>query len=401
MPANLIMIQLQHPEFPGTTVLNGKSWALCGMISFLEDMTLGLGAEELNLKQKGRHFQDLLPAEDGSYTLELAIELPDRLPHPQDSIDYSWPIKIGDTETLNVCFSNQMLGIRFREGKGNRCVLLPAFSWNHFKKGKDSGIPNQAHIEYLNTVATTQFKIDGRDAHDALMNHIETCLDKFITAIKRTIAAHMMVADSPQWILNPMLERHSVEYFYLILQGKESQGLVSQRLCTNVFKASLVTKPQEQEETEKIQSFARGDVSISDGVLFLNASRSYLEAGTNRFALLLLAVAVEIATSRTVNNMLSDSGCSRTKLDKYRGRDITFGLMLNVLLFASAPKEVEIDRNLIGDMDRIRDLRNILMHYGEFKTNTAEIRRLSDRAREYYDLLTRIELHISKGDGEP
>jgi hypothetical protein len=105
--------------------------------------------------------------------------------------------------------------------------------------------------------------------------------------------------------------------------------------------------------------------------------------------LLHLAIAAELATTRYVHAEYIARGVSKTKLDNSK-TEIAFSIMLNIEIPALSPPDQKPDRQLLGKIDRIRTLRNDLMHYGRFASTQSELRELYSASKQFIEYLDTI-----------
>jgi hypothetical protein len=128
---------------------------------------------------------------------------------------------------------------------------------------------------------------------------------------------------------------------------------------------------------------------VDAGVKALRTAESYIQAGAYDFALLLVAIAIELATTRFVYAALRRSGVTKKQLDNVE-KDLTFSIMLNTQIAALAPPERKPDPTLIADIDRIRKRRNDLMHKGSFDISRIEVYTMMKSATRYLEYISEI-----------
>ncbi len=112
--------------------------------------------------------------------------------------------------------------------------------------------------------------------------------------------------------------------------------------------------------------------------------------GVKEYVLLLSVIAAEVATQRFIHKSLLGSSVSKTKLEEAE-KDLTYSLMLNVVLVAVTPKNKKPDKGLLGKMNRARSLRNGYMHNGELPEDSKEIVDLYENTKEFVKYLRELD----------
>ena len=386
MRSPILLIRLFVPDPPSSTNLNDKSWLLTSFIQVPDQTVLGFGAAGATKDESlGRLFPELEPDEDGQFTVELGAILLQPLPNLNGQIDYTLEVST-EAGPLQICFSNQLARLRHKINDDYGHALCPRYRLEDVLSEDFEHVPEQAHVEYLPTVATCRFRIAGQDAEDALEGNIEDCISRFVTAINKAMSAHVMLSTDANPILTPTYDRFSFDYFYLLIEGRDPLKVDGQRISPNVFRAALAARDYDEEESARFIAYVDEVIPIDDVPRILRAAKGYLDAGLNEFALLQLAIAAEIATTRAVHQLLRFAGVSRSKLDDM-GKEMTFSRMLNLDVTALAPPGKKPDPNLIGSINRIRTLRNATMHEAQFAVSKEELRRLFEQADEYIRFL--------------
>jgi len=148
------------------------------------------------------------------------------------------------------------------------------------------------------------------------------------------------------------------------------------------------------DQSDQIRRFLEGVESPSDIHGLIHAARRYLEAGAFDFSVLLSVVAAEIATRRFAVERYLALGVSKKKLETYES-DYKFSMLLNVEMFVLTPPEMKPDRDMIGKVNRARDMRNAYMHEGEsIKDKTTAYAVLGD-AFAYIKYIDRVRNHLA------
>jgi hypothetical protein len=387
MPRSTIFhVDLVAPKPVAESHTDGYSWLLNAFTAHTDRVVLSFGAEGTNKHESlGRLYSDLRPRQGGMFRVELGAILSDRLPAVGEFEDYVLQVRLDEVEEPRfLCFSNQMMRLRYCDADGEMVTGMVPLA-RAAQAMTDAKIPAGAHLEYLRTVVTAQYDLAGDDAEDALAAHLEPAIDDFIRRINRVLAAQLMVAPLDTGILTPSYDRGSFESLRLLIAGNEER-LQGNVLGLSVFRVALVVKRCDVGSTERVRRVAGHLEPVDDVAQLLRAAKGYLDGGQLEFALLQLAIAAEIATTRFVHHEYERRGVSKTKLERFR-TDLTFSILLNVELMALAPESAKPDRDVIGAVDRVRDLRNKLMHYGQFETTSAELRTLHGSVQKHVEYL--------------
>ena len=104
-------------------------------------------------------------------------------------------------------------------------------------------------------------------------------------------------------------------------------------------------------------------------------------------------IAAEVATQRYVHRRLNEEGVSKNKLDNAKG-DLKYSLMLNTVLNAVTPTARKPNNDLVGKMNRARNMRNDYMHNGIQPNDATEIAELYTRTVEYVKYIKSLENRV-------
>lgn len=390
MGSTILHIELAVPPLTEGDRLGGNSWLLRAAASFPDRLVLAFGAPGTKKDDSlGRLFSDLQPIDGEYFEIELAAILHERLPCPADALEYV--VEVSDTSAIGgiYCLSNVMNIIRYRKGDRDRHTICPAGATTKFVEEHIDECGDSPHIEFVPSVVTARYKLPGVDAEEALSEGLESAVDDFIGGINKVVAAHLVSID-PQTlgILTPVYDRGSFSWIYMLIRGADD-GVGAERIATSLLRTTLVPKRYDEERWNQFLAVARGEHDLDLAYKAVRTAESYIQAGSFEYALLLCAVAVEIGTTRFVLERLQGAGVSKTKLASVEN-DLTFNLMLNTQVVALSPAENKPDMGMIGEIDRIRRLRNDFMHRGEFNISRTEIVRLTKVAEEYLDYLIEV-----------
>jgi hypothetical protein len=197
----------------------------------------------------------------------------------------------------------------------------------------------------------------------------------------------MMIEDSHQWTSCLTIDRSVLGDLYVVLQGSDPSQYVMNRICLNPYRTSLVSRDYSHDETRRFEAYVAGQEKDDVVVHVLHSAKSQLEAGIFEQALLQIALAAEIATTRFLRDELRSPSTAKTNLDGSTGAGRTFDHMLNVMVPAHCPKDGQPSPSLISDMNRIRDLRDHLIQENALGASVSEMHRLHARVWQYTGFL--------------
>jgi hypothetical protein len=385
---------LELPGAPEGTNLQGQSWLLSAFSRFPDYSICGFGTPGLTKADELRLFQEIESKDGGVFTIEIGAILPDRFSSLSGQMDYALEVaESGNGDELWVCISNQMCLLRYKLSNDDfGHALCPRFVLEKVMSDDTYGVPDDAYVEYLSTLATCRFDIAGEDADDALELHIEDCLGRLMAAINRLVSAQLMLSDEHHPILSPVYDQNSFDHLYLLIEGRDADAIGAQRISPNAFRSALYVPEYDEEQSERFLAYASGAAEVDDVTRIMKTAKAYLDAGLVEFSLLQLAIAAEITTHRFVSRSLVSAGVSKGKLDSMQ-KEMTFSRALNVDVMALCPPGLKPHRGLLGDVDRVRRLRNGVMHEADLNTTRDELLGLIERTEEYVGHLNRVLDH--------
>ncbi len=382
------LVQMPARDLPGETALRGKSWSLCALSVFGDDTILTFG--ELGLDKGtdlGAVFKGIRPRGNSEFTLELAAILPDRWPCFEGKPDRAVRVPLYYGEEIEVCVSNQMLRLRYTVGNTFCHALCPGFFFKDIAARAKGPIPSNAHLEFLSTMVSSRFLIRGENPGAALEANINRCVDRFLEALNAMLSAHMMIEDRGKLMLRQAIDRSVLSDLYLVLQGADPNRYAMNRICLNPYRTPLLDRNYNSEETRRFEAYVVGQEKDDIVVHVLDSANSYLEAGLFEQAMLQIALAAEIATTRFLHEALIHRDWEEGRPDGSTGRDLPFARMLNEMVPAHCPPDGQPSPSLMSDMNRIRDLRDDLIQENALGASVSEMYRLHARAWQYMSFL--------------
>lgn len=325
-------------------------------------------------------FNDV-PALNGSWALEVAVELPDLLPSIDGKSEAIVHTKDPDGETRRLCLSNRISRFHYLDDGTPYHALAPRTeAWHGAAQVKGAGGDElNAAEEQLRTMAALRFSVLGDTAEHAFESSIKHCLERLFACVNRVLEAtrECRRGFTPT---TRLLRPEGVRAVYVLLRGEgKAQGA---RLALNVARIAWNAEVFEAEQATQFRAIADGSTPLDDMDRLIGAAQSSCDDGEYEFAFLQAVIAAEIATARTVRTECSKRGVSKKSL-KDCGKEMTYSWALKIglrLCFsdASRPKD-----KLIAAMNAARSKRNGLMHEATFNMTHDQVAQLLLDTREY------------------
>ncbi len=335
----------------------------------------------------GPVFSDIRPRNNSEFTLELAAILPDRWPGFEGKPDRAVGVPLYYGEEIEVCVSNQMLRLCYKVGDTFCHALCPEMFFKDIAAREKGPIPSNAHVELLNTMVSSRFLIKGENPGAALEANINRCIDRFLEAVNAMLSAHMMIEDRSRLMLCKAIDRSVMSELYLVLQGSDPGRYAMNRMCLDPYRASLADRSYSPGETKRFEALVSGREKDDVVVHVLNSGKSCLEAGLFEQAMLEIALAAEIATTRFLRGSLIRANSPAPSAESSAGAHPAFAHMLNVMVLAHCPQDGQPSPSLISDMNRIRELRDDLVRENALGASVSEMYRLHAQVRQFVSFL--------------
>lgn len=389
MKSNLLMARLVTPEPRQSSKLDPSKTLLLSSVlnSNAYDTLIFLAPQMVKNPSLGQLFERIEPDDNSQFTIEVGVELPDMLPNINDQADYAAEIDLdGDCRTL--CVSNQMLRIDYLQQEKLRIAILPSCN-RHLLDDEKIKIPNgpDTPVKHLKTMVSSRYVISGETAEAALESNIQRVIDSLLELVNKFLQSIQMLCSGNEYPALPSsYDQSSFDYLFLAIYGKDIRKNAFQRLALNFGKVSLNPKTLIESEATQLRAYLSAMLPFDDAHLMMNSAKSALDGGLLKMALLQMVIAAEIATNRTVKNLLLENGVSNTKLLKFE-REMSYAQMLNISLISLLPKSHKLADDILGDLNRARDCRNKLMHEGVMVSDRAELLRLFQSTRKYLEHL--------------
>ncbi|MFZ4079762.1 MAG: hypothetical protein ACOYKN_00950 [Pirellula sp.] len=390
-------VQLVTPEVASEPLLAEKSWMLSGVSSHYDLRGYFMLAHGLTKDASlGVLFANVPTPEDGRFQLELGVILPDLFPNYAENSEYCLSIKT-EAGQREVCFSNVMARLRFVRDEHLLHALIPRRALPEVREGQVEFVPKDAGVELLRTFATCRFEIEGTNAEDAFETHCEICIHDLIERLNRVLKALPFVDVAAGRVYSMAYSRASLSSFYFIIKGASDDKLGHGWISPHAGRSMLNPPNLPPEQSQLLNDYLTGAAIPDEVEAILHSAQSYVDAGIMEYVLLLIVIAAEVATQRFVHDRLLLSQVSKSKLEDAE-KDLTYSMMLNIVLYAVTTDDQKPDKDLVGKMNRARCLRNAYMHTGELPKNHTEVIELFDMTKRYVEFLRSIGSNANTAD---
>jgi hypothetical protein len=366
MRSPIIPAQLITPHVPPGFGLEGTSWLACGISTFAE-MVLYCFTPSTSYRDSSISDPcDNVPARaDGTFDLEIGVVLPDLFPALDGKNEYAVDVAVEGMPARRVAVSNLISRLRYQiDGKPLQALTHRSVV-GRVRKGEVELIPKDAPEEPLRTFVTSQFRIPGATAAQALDEHLSDTFDTLLLYLNQLLRMVSLIDEGPGRVYSTAYTRSTFEAFYFLLVGSstEMEKLGHGRVMPHAGRTFFNPPTLSADQSVLLRRFLERTASPTDIHALIHAARRYLEAGALDFSVLLSVVAAEIATRRFVFDRCLALGVSKKKLEGYEA-DYKFSMLINVEMFVLTPPDLKPDRDLIGRINRARDMRNDYMHEG-------------------------------------
>jgi hypothetical protein len=248
---------------------------------------------------------------------------------------------------------------------------------------KSVGIPDGAPVEPIRTMVSCRFKIRGKDTEAAVSDSFDECLGRIIYILNNCTAVLNSLLGPNQDHLSPVYSRSTFGTAYILVRGLEGRG-TCHRIMLNGARVVLNTSTLSKRQIRRLNDHIAGDRSIHEAEQFVQSGYYYMQNELLEIALLHIMIGIELATTRLVTGRLSKQGVSKSKM-KGAKRDLTFSMMLNILLPSLNPKRTPLPEQWISQINWGRQRRNDFMHEGKVRLSKEEIRQLFDAGVQFLD----------------
>lgn len=393
--ATIIQIALSTPTSVPVQEVADASWLLRAFVAFPDRRVLAFGAPGFKKNAGDRLFNQLHADERGRFTIELGAVLAERLPLAEGQSEAALTVARTTAERARFCLSNAMLRLHYRKGDTDRHALCPVYALSTSLADQPDEFSAPPHVEYIPTVVTARYAIEGPNADSALADHLEAIVDDFIAGINRIVSSTIVSIDPTKLnVLAPVYDRGSFPWVYLLIRG-DGDAFDAHLVSANLLRSTLVQQPLDADRWASFRSIVDGTDEIDVAVKSAQTAHSYIQAGSYDFALLLAAIAAEVATTRYVHARLQQEGVPKKRVENVE-RDLTFSMMLNTQLTVLAPVGMKPDAELLTQIDTLRKYRNELMHEGGCGAGRLDIVAMVSAADRFVTYIRTLEMQPSR-----
>lgn len=340
------------------------------------DIVIAPGAPNLNKdKSLGILWHDIDP-NNGSYKIDLAVELPYCLPEFEGKPEYS--IQIGKSELF---VSTRMI----------RCYV-PKKTSDIKPKSHDSSLNyylihqlalknlieqtniQQIHPVPIGTFVAKTFSVQAETAETAINENLYLWVEEMADEVTRLFEA-IRVGNPEKCKHLPVIVRpSSFSTHFLVLTGAEGRSGNAQFVTD--FQQSIFRSLSNLDVNEfgAVKEFLKSEQPIPAEENAIGLARTFLHQGHKELALVQISVACESVLSRKYREFVSSRGVSNTKYSDV-DNNITFSSLLKVHIYAM----VEINKlsdykKILSQLDWVRTQRNEIVHTGKLNREISNIK---------------------------
>ncbi len=380
--------------------MEGDSWLACGLSTFVEmELYCFTPPDSKRGEGIGEPFQNVPRRDDGTFDVEIGVELPDLLPALDGKYEYAIDVALEGLQTRRLAVSNLMSRLRYQIQDKPHQALVHRSVLGQVRAGEAEFIPKDAPEEPLRTFVTSQFRITGTTAAEAVDEHLSDTFDELLMYLNQLLRIVSLVDEGPGRVYSTAYTRSTFEAFYFLLVGGSSEmdKVGHGRVMPHAGKTFFNPPTLAPEQSALIRRFMAGEAAPTDIHGLVHAARRYLEAGALDFSVLLSVVAAEIATRRFVFERCLALGVSKKKLEDYEA-DYKFSMLLNVEMFVLTLPDTKPDRDLIGKINRAREMRNAYMHEGKSVKDKATAYAVLGDVFTYIKYIDSVRKHLAGGE---
>jgi len=278
-------------------------------------------------------------------------------------------------------------------------ALIPRCAIPGVRSGQIQFIPKDASVELLRSFASSRYSIQGRTAEEALELHLEGSIHDFIERLNRVLRVLPLADPSGGLVYSVAYSKTAFDGFYFILRGHPKTPLGHGRVSPHLGRTLLRPPSLSLECESSLRSHLDGTLPVDDIAALLQSARVFLDSGVTEYVLLLSVIAAEVATQRFIHKRLLAAGASNRRLNDLE-KDLTYSIMLNLVLCAVTPNGKKPTPDLVGKMNRARQLRNEYMHNGLLPTREAEVAEIYHSTKEYVEYLREVEAYLGGAESK-
>lgn len=393
MSTPIIPLELARPDRTGKSVLTKEDSILLTTPTFYDELHLFVLYAKGAKKDKSLAiYPELAPDSRGVYQLELGVTLPDLLPTLNGQFEYKLPTVRTRHGATQLCVSNQMVRVNcYRESRLLH-ILVP-----------EQGIPQLPEhgvqvsqnppCQFLRTTVSMRFRITAPSVDCAIEDFIEECAEDLVVSVNNFLAAYMMVNPVPFYTHSTAFDARSFDVLYFAVFGGNISIARVGRLALHIGKMALNPPDISGELYQQMLEYLSGKREPDSVKLMLVEARNSYKSGLLRAALLQIVVATEMAVGRFIHEEYLNAGVSQTKWNEAK-KDLTYSQMLNLHLFALAPADFKPDREVIGQLNLARSLRNEFMHEGKLELDGARLGEIFHASEKFLSYIVELRNRV-------
>lgn len=390
----IIRLNLSRPDRTKDSILTAQdSYLLTTPTVYDELHMFTLWAKGEKKSRSLELFPDLAADADGAYYLELGVTLPDLLPTLNSQFGYKIPIGSTRHGASFLCVSNQMVRVNcYRESRLMH-VLAPE---QCLSKIHEHGVQVDSNPPYqiLRTTVSMRFCIPASSVDQVFDNFLEQCAEDLAIALNNFLAGYLTVTPVSYYTHSAAFDARSFDVLYFAVFGGNQSSARVGRLALHLGKMALNPTDISGEVYAQMLEYVSGKREADSVKLMLIEAKNSYKSGFLRAALLQIVVATEMAVARFIHEEYLNAGVSQTKWNEAK-KDLTYSQMLNLHLFALTPADFKPDKEVIGQLNLARSLRNEFMHEGKLGldgTRLGEIFQASEKFLSYIaELRSRVQ----------
>jgi hypothetical protein len=365
--SKVIRVKLVKPSYKRDIAIENMFFNLYGV--FNNDEIYGFVVDEAILSPEVANIiENVLPRE-GKFTIELGAELNELYPNLNGHSDYAINIKDIKGTEQKVYVSNQMAKVFVKKDSADLYVLFNQIYKDKVYKNKELKLNEDNFLENLKTFLAWQFTLEGESVKDIFERYLQKKIDEFIVLINEFVnSINLILQEKEEFpLIVPSYSIYTLPSFYFLVKGNDEKmghGVI----VTHPKGVTYVTDNLNDKDTELLKDMLICNQEINLWDVYYTNGKSLIMNGQLKSGILSLFTCCELILSKYLRDSLSNKGISKTKYDD-NSRDITFSLMSNFLLYSVVPEELKPDDKLIGNINRLRKIRNDLIHKGIFELN--------------------------------
>lgn len=274
---NLGRVELQLPSTQEEPVINPSNSILlsCPLVCSSLHTIMLLHSSMKKDQSIGRLFSNINPDSNSQFVLEVAAELPDRLPNVRNQAEYLVNVADRDSNLRTLCISNQMVRGDFLRDGIQKLTILPRYLVKELKSEKfPISLNDDTVFKSLRTMVSSRFIMNGSDAENALESSIEHIASTFLVCINKLLKANQMLASGEEYPALPSgYNRSSLDYLYIAIYGESIHKNGFDRISLNFGKVRLNHGKISDFEFQELKAYLELEKEFDDIHLMMISSK--------------------------------------------------------------------------------------------------------------------------------